>query len=152
MTSATSGRLARAAGLAGAATLASRVLGLARETVLAAMFGAGNQMDAFMVAFRLPNLVRDLFAEGAMSAALIPTFTRRLELSGKAEAWKLGNHVLNALLLVTGALVAIGMLFARPIVRAYTGDFTCVPADRAHDSAHAGDAPFLILVGRRGPR
>jgi len=127
VTSATSGRLARAAGRAGAATLASRVLGLARETVLAAMFGAGNQMDAFMVAFRLPNLVRDLFAEGAMSAALVPTFTRRLELSGKAEAWQLGNHVINALLLVTGGLVALGMLFVRPIVQAYAGDYAAVP-------------------------
>ena len=58
-----------------------------------------------------------------MSAALIPTFTRRLERSGKAEAWKLGNQVLNALLLVTGALVAIGMLFVRPIVQAYAGDY-----------------------------
>ena len=127
MTSATSGRLARAAGLAGAATLASRVLGLARETVLAAKFGAGNEMDAFMVAFRLPNLVRDLFAEGAMSAALIPTFTRRLELSGKTEAWRLGNHVITALLLVTGALVALGMVFVRPIVLAYAGDYAAVP-------------------------
>ena len=127
MTSATSGRLARAAGLAGAATLASRVLGLARETVLAAIFGAGNQMDAFMVAFRLPNLVRDLFAEGAMSAALIPTFTRHLERSGKTDAWRFGNNVINGLLLVTGALVVTAMVFVRPIVQAYAGDYAAVP-------------------------
>ncbi len=71
-------RIARSAGLAGAATLASRLLGLAREQVLAALFGAGNEMDAYLVAFRIPNLVRDLFAEGAMSAAFVPTFTRHL--------------------------------------------------------------------------
>ena len=65
-------RLARSAGLIGAATLTSRVLGVAREIVLAALFGAGNQMDAFNVAFRIPNLLRDLFAEGAMSAAFVP--------------------------------------------------------------------------------
>lgn len=127
MTSAAGGRLARAAGLAGAATLASRVLGLARETVMAALFGAGNEMDAFMVAFRLPNLVRDLFAEGAMSAALIPTFTRRLELAGKADAWRLGNRVITALLLVTGTLVVLAMVFVGPIVRAYAGDYAMVP-------------------------
>ena len=55
-------RLARSAGVAGAATLASRLLGLARDQMLAALFGAGNEMDAFIVAFRIPNLVRDLFA------------------------------------------------------------------------------------------
>ena len=65
-------RLARSAGLIGAATMTSRVLGVARETVLAALFGAGNDMDAFNVAFRVPNLLRDLFAEGAMSAAFVP--------------------------------------------------------------------------------
>ena len=54
------------------------MLGLVRDQVLAALFGAGNEMDAFIVAFRIPNLVRDLFAEGAMSAAFVPTFTRHL--------------------------------------------------------------------------
>src|SRR5204862_3113322 len=103
------GRLARSAGVAGAATLASRLLGLARDQVLAALFGAGNEMDAFIVAFRIPNLVRDLFAEGAMSAAFVPTFTRQLTLGGKDEAWRLGSNVLTTLLLVTGVLVAIGV-------------------------------------------
>jgi len=122
-----SGRLARSAGLAGAATLASRVLGLARETVLAAIFGAGNEMDAFNVAFRIPNLVRDLFAEGAMSAAFVPIFTRHLTLHGRADAWRVGNHVINALLLVTGLLVALAMIFARPLVSAYAADYAAVP-------------------------
>ena len=80
------------------ATLTSRILGLVRDQVLAALFGAGNEMDAFIVAFRIPNLVRDLFAEGAMSAAFVPTFTRHLTLRGKHDAWRLGNNVLNALL------------------------------------------------------
>ena len=85
--------LARSAGVAGAATLTSRVLGLVRDQVLAALFGAGNEMDAFNVAFRIPNLVRDLFAEGAMSAAFVPAFTRHLTLHGKPTAWRLGNNV-----------------------------------------------------------
>ena len=57
--------------------MTSRVLGLVRDQVLASMFGAGNAMDAFNVAFRIPNLVRDLFAEGAMSAAFVPVFMRQ---------------------------------------------------------------------------
>lgn len=125
--SAPAGRLARPAGLAGAATLASRVLGLARETIIAAIFGAGNEMDAFNVAFRIPNLVRDLFAEGAMSAAFVPTFTRHLTLHGREDAWRVGNNVINALMLVTGVLVVLAMIFARPIVSAYASDYAAVP-------------------------
>src|ERR1700730_149802 len=118
--------LARSAALTAAATLASRILGLARDQVLAALFGAGNEMDAFIVAFRIPNLARDLFAEGAMSAAFVPTFTRVLTVEGKADAWRLGNNVLNGLLVVTGAIVALGLVFAPSIVGAYAGDFAAV--------------------------
>jgi len=120
-------RLARDAGLTGIATLTSRVLGLARDQVLAGFFGAGNDMDAFVVAFRVPNLVRDLFAEGAMSAAFVPTFTRELSLKGKDNAWRLGNNVLNGLIIVTGALVVLGIVFARPLVTLYAADFARVP-------------------------
>jgi putative peptidoglycan lipid II flippase len=119
--------LARSAGLAGAATLASRVLGLVREQILAALFGASNEMDAFFVAFRIPNLVRDLFAEGAMSAAFVPTFTRQLTIHGKPAAWRLANNVLNALLIVTLTLVVAGLLFTRPLVTLYAGDYASVP-------------------------
>ena len=120
-------RIAQAAGLAAAATLTSRILGLVREQVLAALFGAGDQMDAYFVAFRIPNLVRDLFAEGAMSAAFVPTFTRHLTLHGKQDAWRLGNNVLNALMLVTGVTVALGMVFVRPLVSLYAHNFESVP-------------------------
>ncbi|MYK89471.1 MAG: murein biosynthesis integral membrane protein MurJ, partial [Acidobacteria bacterium] len=102
-------RLARSAGVVGAATLTSRVLGLVRDQVLAYLFGAGNAMDAFNVATRIPNLLRDLFAEGAMSAAFVPAFMRRLTHAGRAEAWRLGNQLLNALVVVTGAFVLAGM-------------------------------------------
>jgi len=120
-------RLAASAGRAGAATLTSRVLGLARDQLLAALFGATSEMDAFLVAFRIPNLVRDLFAEGAMSAAFVPTFTRHLALRGKPDAWRLGNNVLNALALFTGVLVALGMIFAGPLVTFYARDYAAVP-------------------------
>ena len=88
--------------------MTSRILGLAREQVMAYLFGAGNAVDAFNVAFRIPNLVRDLFAEGVMSAAFVPTFTRSLTREGRTAAWRLGNHVVNGLLLATLAIVDRG--------------------------------------------
>jgi putative peptidoglycan lipid II flippase len=113
--------------MTGAATLASRVLGLVRDQVLAAIFGAGNQMDAFVVALRVPNLVRDLFAEGAMSAAFVPTFTKHLARRGREDAWRLGNNVVNGLLVVTASIVALGVAFADPLVRFFAADFAEIP-------------------------
>ena len=69
----------KAAGVISALTMGSRVLGLVREQVFAAFLGAGAYADAFQVAFRIPNLLRDLFAEGALSAAFVPTYTRALD-------------------------------------------------------------------------
>ena len=120
-------KLARSAGLIGAATMTSRILGLVREQVMAYLFGAGNAVDAFNVAFRIPNLVRDLFAEGAMSAAFVPTFTRYLAKDGKPAAWRLGSNVLNALFVVTLVLVGLGIVFAEPLVRLLAGDYALVP-------------------------
>ena len=120
-------RLARSAGLIGAATMTSRVLGVARETVLAALFGAGNQMDAFNVAFRIPNLLRDLFAEGAMSAAFVPAFTRHLSTRSREDAWRLGNLVINALAALTLLFVAAGWIFAPALARAFAPEYASVP-------------------------
>src|ERR687892_415584 len=97
-------RLARSAGVFGLATITSRVLGLVRDQVLAFYFGAGDANDAFRVASRIPNLVRDLFAEGAMSAAFVPTFTRHLTTEGRPRAWRLGNLVVNGLIVITACL------------------------------------------------
>ncbi len=126
-----SSRIARSAGLISIATMASRMLGVARETVMAAIFGAGSgpEMDAFNVAFRVPNLLRDLFAEGAITAAFVPTFTAALTTRGREAAWRLGNLVINALLIVTTVLVTLGIVFARPITRAMASgrEFADVP-------------------------
>ncbi|HEY8537030.1 MAG TPA: murein biosynthesis integral membrane protein MurJ, partial [Vicinamibacterales bacterium] len=107
--------------------MTSRVLGLVREQVMAYLFGAGNAVDAFYVAFRIPNLMRDLFAEGALSSAFVPTFTRYLRNDGRAAAWRLGSNVLNALALVTGTLVLAGILAAEPLVGVLAGRFAEVP-------------------------
>jgi putative peptidoglycan lipid II flippase len=130
-----SSRLARSAGLIGVATMASRLLGVAREIVLARIFGASATpaMDAFNVAFRVPNLVRDLFAEGAMTAAFVPTFTRTLQARGREAAWRLGNLVINSLLIVTGVIVVLGIVFADPITRTIASgvEFASVPGKLA---------------------
>jgi putative peptidoglycan lipid II flippase len=120
-------RLARSAGLFGLATIASRILGLVRDQVLAYHFGAGDAADAFRVAFRVPNLVRDLFAEGAMSAAFVPTFTRLLTLEGRDRAWRLASSVINALLITTGVIVLLAMIFAAPLVHIFAANFAAVP-------------------------
>jgi putative peptidoglycan lipid II flippase len=78
-------RLARSASIVGVAILASRILGLIREQVFAGSFGAGRELDAFVTAFRIPNLFRDLFAEGALSAAFVTCFTQTLA-RGEARA------------------------------------------------------------------
>jgi putative peptidoglycan lipid II flippase len=144
---ASSSHIARSAGVIGLATMTSRVLGLVRDQVLAYMFGAGNAMDAFLIAFRIPNLLRDLFAEGAMSAAFVPTFTRCLTLRGKPDAWRLGNHVINALLVVTAALAVSGIVFAGPLVNLYAGDYRAVPGKlELTVSLTRVMFPFLTLV------
>ena len=122
-----SSRLARSAGLISLAILASRLLGVARESVLASYFGASAPMDAYNVAFRIPNLLRDLFAEGAMTSAFVPAFTRVLQQRGREEAWRLGNLVINALLVITGTLAILGMVFAAPITALIAPKFAQVP-------------------------
>src|SRR5436190_7544512 len=124
-------RLARSAGLISAATMTSRVLAVGRETVIAYLFGAGNEMDAYNVAFRVPNLLRDLFAEGALSAAFIPTFTRTMTSGGRAAAWRLGNMVLNMLALVTLAFVIAGWFIAPQLVTWFAPDYALVPGKLA---------------------
>ena len=119
--------VAGSAAVIGVATMTSRVLGLGRNLVFASLFGASSAMDAFFVAFRIPNLMRDLFAEGAMSAAFVPTFTRQLTTEGRAAAWRLGTQLINALIVITGVLVLAAIIFAEPLTRLFARDFAEVP-------------------------
>jgi putative peptidoglycan lipid II flippase len=111
----------------GVATLISRILGLVREQVFAVLFGAGNFTDAFNVAFRIPNLLRNLFAEGAMSAALVPTFIRVRVEEGEARAWQVASRVFGVLLLVVSLLTLLGMAFAPAFVSLYASAFKHIP-------------------------
>ncbi len=84
------------------ATMLSRVLGLVREQLFAALMGATLLADAFIVAFRIPNLLRDLFAEGALSQAFVPTFKVALKQEGLARAYQHGNRIASTLLIILG--------------------------------------------------
>jgi putative peptidoglycan lipid II flippase len=115
-----------AAGTISVAIMISRVLGLIREMVLAKWFGAGLQTDAFNIAFRIPNLLRDLFAEGVLSSAFVPTFVKSLTQDGKQQAWLLTNRVISALLVILGALTLIlffgAKLFVYLLAASYAGN------------------------------
>jgi putative peptidoglycan lipid II flippase len=127
--------------------MTSRILGLVRDQVLAFYFGAGDVNDAFRVAIRIPNLLRDLFAEGAMSAAFVPTFTRQLTLNGRDRAWHLASSVINALILVTGVAVIAGIVFADPLARLFASEFARVPGKLELTTQLTRIVlPFLTLV------
>ena len=139
--------VARSAGLVGVATMASRILGLLRDQIFLVTFGAGHAMDAYNVAFRLPNLVRDLFAEGAMSAAFLPTFTRELQAKGKDAAWDLGRVVITGLVVVTGAIAVLGVLLAEPLTRWIAPEFGQVPGKLELTTTLTQVMfPFLMLI------
>src|SRR5690349_700234 len=107
--------------------MASRILGLIRDQVLAYFFGAGDAMDAFRIAFRLPNVLRDLFAEGALSAALVPTLSRSVTAGDRAATWRLASNVINVLLLIAGMVSIAGIVVAGPLVELYASGFRDVP-------------------------
>ncbi len=102
----------KAAGLIGLATFSSRILGFIRDMVLARLFGATAAADAFFVAYRIPNLLRELFAEGSMSAAFIPVFTEYHTLRSKQDAWELASAAFTTLLTIVTAITLIGILGA----------------------------------------
>ena len=106
----------RSAGVVGFGVMTSRLLGLAREMVLAYLFKASAGLDAFYAAFRIPNLLRDMFGEGALSKAFVSTFTEVREKEGEQAALKLANQVLNGVMVVVGTLTLLGIAFAEPIV------------------------------------
>ncbi len=103
-----------------AAVMASRVLGLAREMMFAGLFGGSRWMDCFYLAFKVPNLLRDLFAEGALSQAFVTTFTKKLKSDGEAEAWKLANKMMTLAAVFMGFVTVLGVLAAPWIVELLT--------------------------------
>ncbi len=106
----------RAAGVVGLAVIGSRLFGLLREVVFAGMFGAGEFLDVYVAAFRIPNLLRDLFAEGALSLAFTTLFTRTAETEGEGPAWALANLILTAMIFLLGLVCVAAIVFAPALV------------------------------------
>ncbi|HEY6451980.1 MAG TPA: murein biosynthesis integral membrane protein MurJ [Steroidobacteraceae bacterium] len=135
----------KAAGIIGLAVMCSRVLGLVREQVCAYLFGGGGAMDAFTVAFRIPNLLRDLFAEGALSTAFVTTFSKTIARGGDRAAWRLADKVATLTALVLGVVCVAGMVYSTQLVSLLAPGFA---PDKAALTAHLTRImfPFILLV------
>jgi putative peptidoglycan lipid II flippase len=135
----------KAAGIIGLAVMCSRLLGLLREQIFAALFGGGMAMDAFTAAFRIPNLLRDLFAEGALSTAFVTTFSKTIARGGDADAWRLANKVATMTASVLGVLCILGMVFSPQLVALLAPGFD---PDKAALTAQLTRImfPFILLV------
>ncbi len=109
-------QIAKGARVVTLAVLMSRLLGLVREQVLAGLFGAGFQMDAYVVAYRIPNLLRDLLAEGALASAFVTVFTQHQEKYGLASTWQVAQRALGTIFFLVLGIVFMGELLAPKLV------------------------------------
>ena len=138
----------RAVGAIGMATLVSRVLGFVRDVVVARAFGAGPVTDAFFVAFRVPNLLRRLLAEGALSTAIIPVFAESLHRGGRAEFIRIVRATTGVAIVVLCVVSGLGMLLAPWIVRIMAPGWTAdPPLVELAGSLTRLMFPYLLLVG-----
>ena len=137
--------VARSAGIVSIAVMFSRVFGLVREMIFARYFGAGFLYDAYVVAFRIPNVLRDLFAEGALSAAFVKVFTDVQIKQGEQAAWRLASLVLNALAVVMSIICIVGILLSRQFVDLVADGFSPEKAALATTLTQIM-FPFILLV------
>ncbi|MDH4228381.1 MAG: murein biosynthesis integral membrane protein MurJ [Nitrospirota bacterium] len=141
-------RVARAAGVIGLFTLLSRVLGFVRDMVVARAFGASQVADAFFVAFRIPNMLRELLAEGSMSAAFVPVFTEKLATAERRDAWELASRVFTLLLVLLVGVTCLGILAAPLLVKAMAPGFSDSPEQhRLTVLLTRIMFPYLLFVG-----
>ena len=121
-------RVVRAASVVGIATMLSRVFGFLRDMIVAGFFGAGLTTDAFFVAFRIPNLLRRLLAEGSLTVSFVPVFTEYLRNKTREEALELANITFTALSIILVAVSLLGVLFSPLIVTVMAPGFARMPA------------------------
>ncbi len=139
--------LARSAATVSIAVMFSRVLGLIREQVFAALFGAGYAYDSFVVAFRIPNLLRDLFGEGALSAAFVAVFSDYNATRTKEETWRLASNVLCFFTVAVSIIVVLAALSAGWIVSVLAPDFADSPGKLAlTETMTVIMMPFLLFI------
>ena len=117
MTSDGKRQIARAASIVMAGFVLSRLLGLGREAAIGYQFGTSRELDAYLAAFRIPDLLFQLIAGGALASAFIPTFTAQLARDDEEGAWRLASAVANLLLILLGALALVSAIAAEPLVR-----------------------------------
>jgi putative peptidoglycan lipid II flippase len=146
--SASEGQVVRALGGIAGATLLSRVLGFARDMVVARAFGAGPLTDAFFVAFRIPNILRRLLAEGALSTAMIPVFTDYVARDDRPELRRMLRAVLGLALLALTVTTALGIVFAPWVLHAIAPGFMDDPSQASLAATLTRIMfPYLLLVG-----
>lgn len=117
----------RAAGVLGSATMLSRIMGMVRDMVISRLFGAGMSTDAFFAAFQIPNMLRRFFAEGALTAAFVPTFSETLIQEGEVQARELANLCFTLLTIVVSLITLLGIIFSPLIVQCMFPGFTKIP-------------------------
>jgi putative peptidoglycan lipid II flippase len=137
--------VAKSAGIVSIAVMFSRVLGLVREIIFARYFGAGFLSDAYQVAFRIPNVLRDLFAEGALSAAFVKVFTDYQINKSEKEAWKLASLVMNALAIILSVITIVGVVFSKQFIDLIAKGFSPEKAALATTLTQIM-FPFILLV------
>ncbi len=120
-------KIAKAAGIMSAATFISRVLGFVRDMIFAIYFGATGLSDTFFAAFRIPNLLRELFAEGSMSSAFIPVLTEYHQKHGEDEARRLVSITFTFIIVVVGIICLLGIFFAPALVTVIAPGFLKFP-------------------------
>lgn len=135
----------KAAGIVGLAVMCSRILGLVREQVFAALFGGGRAMDAFTVAFRTPNLLRDMFAEGALSTAFVTTFSKKIATGDEESAWKLASKFATLTIVFLSVVTLIGIGLAPFLIKFFAPGFDAEKAALTVLLARIM-YPFILLV------
>jgi len=140
-------QLLRHASLISALTIVSRILGYIRDSRIAFLLGAGTAADAYTTAYRIPNLIRRLVAEGAVSAAFIPVFSRYIAEKKEKDAWEFANTMLTVILIFLTAFTILGIVFSPWIVRLFASGF----ADTAGKIDHTAVLnrimfPYIFLI------
>src|ERR1039458_7271590 len=120
--------ITQAAGVLGFATIISRIMGMVRDMVVSRLFGAGFATDAFFAAFQIPNMLRRFFAEGALTAAFVPTFSETLGTDGEEAARELANICFTLLTIVMAVITLIGIIFSPQIVHLMFPGFQASPS------------------------
>lgn len=141
-------KLIKSTGIIGSATITSRILGFIRDILIAARFGTGIFADAFFVAFRLPNMLRDMVGEGAMNAAIVPVLTEYSHTRSKEEYWEVARIILNLMLTILLILSVFGVVFAPLLVRIIAPGFLKDPEKfRTTVVLTRMVFPYILLLG-----